>query len=95
MFSVAFAADAEWNEGFWKHDKFNTLLLEARAELDEAKRTQMYAEMQKLVSDEGSVLIPMNAAYVSALSKKIGHDADISADKDFDGTRAFERWWMV
>ena len=95
MFSVAFADDAEWNEGFWKHAKFNKLLLEARAELDEAKRTQMYAEMQKIVSDEGSVLIPMYAAYVSALSKKIGHDADISADKDFDGTRAFERWWMA
>lgn len=95
MFSVAFAADAEWNEGFWKNDKFNKLLIEARAELDEAKRTQMYAEMQKIVSDEGSVLIPMYAAYVSALSKKIGHDADISADKDFDGTRAFERWWMA
>ncbi|MDM8556485.1 ABC transporter substrate-binding protein [Desulfococcaceae bacterium HSG7] len=95
MFSVAFAADAEWNEGFWKHEKFNKLLIEARAELDEAKRTQMYAEMQKIVSDEGSVLIPMYAAYVSALSKKIGHDANISADKDMDGTRAFERWWMA
>jgi peptide/nickel transport system substrate-binding protein len=95
MFSVAFASDAAWNEGHWKNDKFDKLLLEARAELDEAKRTQMYAEMQKIISNEGSVLIPMYASYVSALSKKIGHEANISADKDFDGARAFERWWMV
>ena len=95
MYSVAFAAGAEWNEGFWKHAEFNKLLLEARAELDEAKRTQLYAEMQKIVSDEGSVLIPMYASYVSAMSIKIGHDADMSADKDMDGTKAFERWWMV
>jgi peptide/nickel transport system substrate-binding protein len=95
MFSVAFAAEAAWNEGFWKHDKFNKLLVEARAELDDAKRTLLYAEMQKIVSDEGSVLIPMYASYVSALSRKIGQDADVSADRDMDGTKAFERWWMV
>ncbi len=95
MFSVAFAADAEWNEGFWKHEKFNKLLIAARAELDQAKRTTMYAEMQKLVRDEGSVVIPMFQSYVSGLSKKIGHDADVSADRDMDGTKAFERWWMV
>ncbi len=95
MFSVAFAAGAEWNEGFWKHEKFNKLLIEARAELDNAKRTQLYAEMQKIVKDEGSVIIPMFQSYVSALSRKIGHDAAISADRDMDGTKAFERWWMA
>lgn len=32
MFSIAYAADASWNDAFWKHEKFNQLLKAARAE---------------------------------------------------------------
>lgn len=94
MFSIAFAAKANWNEGFWQNTAFNKLLISARSELDTAKRGEMYAEMQRLVSDEGSVIIPMYASYVSALSKKIGHDY-IATNWDNDGLRSLERWWMA
>lgn len=94
MFSVAYASDAKWNEGFWKNESFNKILLEARTELDTAKRKAMYYELQRLVSDEGSVIIPMYASYVSAMSKKIGH-GDIASNWDVDGLRALERWWMA
>ncbi len=46
MFSTAYAADAAWNDTFWKNKRFNELLVAARAELDEKKRRQMYVEMQ-------------------------------------------------
>jgi len=39
MFSTTYAKDAAWNETLWKHDRFNKLLKEARAELDENKRS--------------------------------------------------------
>jgi len=45
MFSVGYAAEAAWNDTHWKHDRFNKLLLEARGELDDAKRHELYFEM--------------------------------------------------
>ena len=73
MFSTAYAAGADWNDSFWSHDRFNKLLVEARAELDEAKRREMYVEMQGIVSNEGGVVVPMFNNYVFAMSTKVQH----------------------
>jgi peptide/nickel transport system substrate-binding protein len=94
MFSVAFAADAGWNESFWKNDRFNKLLKEARAELNEAKRREMYGEMLKIVRNDGGVIIPMFAADLTAVSKKIKNE-HVAADWEMDGMRAHERWWFA
>ncbi len=93
MFSTAYAADAAWNDSFWKNDKFNQLLLAARAELDEKKRGDMYVEMQTIVSDDGGVLIPMFANYVMALNDKVQH-GPVAANWSMDGFKAIERWWF-
>ena len=92
MFSVAYAADAKWNDTYWKHDRFNELLLSARAELDENKRRAAYYEMQEITSNEGGVVVPMYASYVFATSKKIKTSDKIAANWDMDGVRALERW---
>ncbi len=94
MFSMAFAADAGWNESFWKNDRFNKLLKEARAELNEAKRREMYGEMQKIVRNDSGVIIPMFAADLTASSKKIKYE-NVAADWEMDGMRAHERWWFA
>jgi peptide/nickel transport system substrate-binding protein len=73
MFSTAYAAGASWNDTFWTHDRFNTLLVEARSELDEARRRVMYGEMQRIVRDEGGVVIPMFNNYVFAMNRKVQH----------------------
>ena len=94
MFSTAYAADANWNDSFWQHDRFNELLLAARAELDEKKRRGMYEEMQAIVRDDGGVLIPMFANYVMGLSDKIGH-GQMAANWSMDGFKCTERWWFA
>ena len=94
MFSTAYAAGAPWNDTFWEHERFNKLLIEARAELDDAKRRAMYAEMQLLVRDEGGVVVPMFNNYVMGLSKKLAHE-EVGANWGFDGFRAVERWWFA
>jgi len=93
MFSTAYAADAAWNDSFWKHDHFNELLLSARAELDQAKRRDMYVEMQTIVSNDGGVLIPMFANYVMAMNDKVKH-GPVAANWSMDGFKAIERWWF-
>ena len=92
MFSVAYAADAKWNDTYWKHDRFNELLLSARAELDENKRRAAYYEMQEITSNEGGVVVPMYASYVFATSTKIKTSDKLAANWDMDGVRALERW---
>ena len=94
MFSTAYSDGAPWNDSFWKHDRFNKLLLQARAELDDSKRRQIYYEMQEIVSNEGGVMVPMFASYVSALSKSVGH-GPIAANWDLDGLKSLERWWFA
>jgi peptide/nickel transport system substrate-binding protein len=93
MFSTAYAEGANWNDSFWSHERFNKLLVQARSELDDAKRREMYVEMQRIVSNEGGVVVPMFNNYVFATSGKVGHN-EMGANWGMDGNRALERWWF-
>ncbi|MFT3989006.1 ABC transporter substrate-binding protein [Aestuariivirga sp.] len=95
MFSTAYAAGVPWNETHWDNAAFNRLLLAARGELDDAKRRDMYVEMQRLVSDDGGALIPMFASYVFARNNQVERPEVIAADWELDGLRFFERWWFA
>ncbi|MDH3693572.1 MAG: ABC transporter substrate-binding protein [Gammaproteobacteria bacterium] len=95
MFSTAYAADAEWNDSSWKHEEFNKLLVAARSELDEAKRRDMYVEMQRLVSDEGGVMVPVFNNYIHGVSDKVAHDEQMAANWANDGQKWSERWWFA
>ena len=95
MFSVAYSADAEWNDANWKHAEFNRLLIAARSELDDAKRRDMYVEMQRLVSDEGGTVVPVFNNYIHAISKKVAHEDKMSSNWPKDGHRYTERWWFA
>lgn len=72
MFSIAYSSDAAWNESFWKREDFDKILIAARAELDEAKRTEMYHELQTMVVDDGGEIIPMFNNFLFAASKSLG-----------------------
>ncbi|MCK4868703.1 MAG: peptide ABC transporter substrate-binding protein, partial [Alphaproteobacteria bacterium] len=93
MYTTAYAAGAPWNESFWSHEKFNKLLLAGRAELDNAKRAEIYGEMQTICSDEGSSVIPMFANYMTAMSDKVQH-GDVASNFGLDGLKVVERWWF-
>lgn len=93
MFTTAYAAEANWNDTFWKHDRFNELLKTARAELDPAKRREMYYEMQRIVRDEGGVVVPMFANYVFALADRVQHGT-LAGNWNLDGMKFAERWWF-
>lgn len=95
MFATAYASGVPWNDTFWEHERFNKLLAEARSELDEEKRREMYAEMQGIVSNEGGTVIPMFASYVMAHSTAIATPEKVGANWTLDGFRAVERWWFA
>jgi len=93
MFSTAYAADAAWNDTFWKHERFNRLLIEARAELDETLRGELYRECQKIVRDEGGVVIPVFGNWIDATNARIGFK-NPAGNWEMDGLRCTERWWF-
>ncbi|MBN35206.1 MAG: peptide ABC transporter substrate-binding protein [Rhodospirillaceae bacterium] len=94
MFSMAYSADAPWNDSFWHHDRFNELLLQARSELDQDLRREMYREMQEIVATEGGVLVAAYANNVDAASTALGHGPNVGGNWGMDGARLMERWWF-
>ncbi len=95
MFSLAYKSGVAWNESYWSHDAFDQLLLAARAELDEAKRQEMYFEMQDIAANQGGVAIPMFASYVFVTADSVGTPEAFSSNLDLDGARFMERWWKA
>lgn len=94
MFSMVYAAGANWNETHWQNERFNTLLRKARVELDEGKRAAMYAEMQQLCRDDGGAIIPMFANFIDGKAERIQH-GELASNRFLDGWKVIERWWVA
>ena len=94
MFAIGYAPGAAWNDTFWTHPRFESLRAAAAAELDTAKRRDMYREMQTLLRDDGGALIFAFANYVMARNQSVAH-GPIASNNNFDGSRIVERWWVV
>ena len=71
MLSLFFKSDAPQNESGWKNDRFDQLLLAARGETDEARRTQMYADLQTMVHEESGIGIPYFMSSLDGHSRKL------------------------
>ena len=95
IFSQIYAADAAWNDTFWNHEQFNELLIKGRAELDEAKRREIYVEMQRILHDDGGVIIPLFQSDVLAHSDKVHVPEVIGNNWELDGEKNAERWWFA
>ncbi len=95
MFSQVYAADASWNDTYWKHDNFNKLLLLARAELNPDKRRVLYVEMQKIVHHEGGVCLPLFMSDVMAVHDRLHVPHVVGANWELDGGKNAERWWFA
>lgn len=71
LFSLFYKSDAAWNESGWKNPRFDRLLLEARGEADQAKRKQLYGEMQGLVHHYCGVGIPVFINLIDGYDRRL------------------------
>jgi peptide/nickel transport system substrate-binding protein len=71
MFTLFYKSDSSNNVSGWKNDKFDQLLVAARGETNEAKRKQMYADMQVMVHEGCGVGIPMFNSTLDGHSVKL------------------------
>jgi len=94
MLSVAYAENAPWNDAHWKHERFNKLLKEARAELNESKRRELYVEIQRIVRDEGGTIVHLFTNNVIAATSKFKFQEPMAGHLSLDGMRGPEKWWF-
>ena len=95
MFSTAYAADGSWNDTHWQNERFNTLLKTARKELDDAKRREIYVEMQQVVRDDGGTIVPLFADHVMAATDRLRFEEPLAGHVELDGGRGTEKWWFA
>ena len=76
MYSTAYLSTADWNDTRWKRPEFDAMLNSAKAELDNAKRKEIYSQMGRMLNEEGGVILPMFNDFVSGVSENIGGWAD-------------------
>lgn len=98
MYSSAYTKDNNWNDTAWRDtaaaDRFNEVIVQARAETDETRRQNQYFEAQQLLHDDGGAIVAMWANYILAHSKKLAHGPDVAANWQNDGNKMSERWWF-
>lgn len=67
MLSTVFRKNAKYNETHWYRDDFDALLDKADATRDPQERRRLYQEAQRMLADEGGMIIPAFTSIVSAL----------------------------
>lgn len=93
LFSTLYKSDAPWNESGWKNERFDQLLVAARGEGDDAKRKQMYGDMQVLVHEHGGVGIPAFIDFIDGFDRRLKGYGPLPLG-GFMGYQFAERVWL-
>ena len=95
IFTLTYKDNADWNESHWQNERFNQLLLQAKAELNDKLRAEMYREMSQISRDDGGTIIPFFINYVYARRKNVQHGPHVATSWEADGARFASRWWFA
>jgi peptide/nickel transport system substrate-binding protein len=93
MYSTAYYSKADWNDTRFFNEKFDKMLLQARGELDEGKRKQLYADMGTIVRDEGGVIAPMFNDFIDATGPQVGGWFE-DGNQEMMGGYALSKCWL-
>ncbi|MEO7938402.1 MAG: ABC transporter substrate-binding protein [Burkholderiaceae bacterium] len=92
--SQTFVTGQTWNDTRYSSAKFDKLIVDARVELDEAKRLAMYSECQQMLSDEaGMVCFAIGDALDAGTTKLRGLEAH--PRYDLNDQRIAEKGWFA
>jgi peptide/nickel transport system substrate-binding protein len=58
ILSQAYVSTAKWNETHWKRPAFDKLVDDARATTDQAERYRLYCQAQRMIHEDGGVIVP-------------------------------------
>jgi peptide/nickel transport system substrate-binding protein len=93
MYSTAYVTGADWNDTRFFDEGFDTLIREARAELDNNRRAEMYREAAMKVRDDGGLILPMFNDFIDARREEVqGWVKD--PNHETSNLRAATRVWL-
>ena len=95
ILSICYTGGAPWNDTNVDIASVNALVTACRAELDQAKRKDMYQTVQHILSDRGGTIVPAFGKDIAATTDKIGIGPEIGGGWEMDGGHFIKRWWMA
>lgn len=95
VFSQIYYSKADWNDTHWKNASFDKLLVEARAETDQAKRREMYVEMQRIVHTDGGLILPVFLSEIMGYRSSVSVPGQVANNWELDGHLCSRRWWSA
>ncbi|CUH53991.1 ABC transporter substrate-binding protein [Shimia marina] len=95
MFTTAYLSTADWNDTRFSNEKFDQMLLAARAELDTGKRKQMYADMGEILRNQSGLICPMFNDFVDAYNDRVGGWVEGVAGFSLMHGYAAQRMWVT
>ncbi len=93
-FTQVYSSGSDWNDSNWKVPEFDKLITEARIELDNAKRTEMYFTAQEMIAEDGGMICFAITDYLDGYSKTVMGAAP-HARYDLNDNRIAEKGWFA
>lgn len=90
--SMICVSGAPWNESKWSDPAFDKLVAAARSETNEARRKQIYHDIQVLYAEQGASVIPLYADSLHATRANLQGYVDVPGEV---GTRVAEKVWFA
>lgn len=85
---------AEWNDSKWVNAEFQKIVVDARIELDDAKRKEMYFRAQELIAEDGGMICFAITDYLDGYAKNVMGNAP-HARYDLNDNRIAEKGWFA
>jgi peptide/nickel transport system substrate-binding protein len=92
--TLVYGSGSSWNDTAWKRPAFDKLLEQARVELDNAKRKEMYFAAQQMIGDDGGMVCFAISDYLDGYSKKV-KGVEVHARYDLADQCVAEKAWFA
>ena len=90
----AAGAPSTWNDSKWVNPEFQKLIVEARIELDDAKRKAQYGRAQELIAEDGGMICFAITDYLDGYATSVMGNTP-HARYDLNDNRIAEKGWFA
>ena len=93
-FTQVYGSASDWNDSNWRNPEFDKIVSEARIELDDAKRKELYGKCQEMIAEDGGMICFAITDYLDGYAKNVmGNDPH--ARYDLNDNRIAEKGWFA
>nr|WP_316654625.1 ABC transporter substrate-binding protein [uncultured Gellertiella sp.] len=93
-FTQVYGSASDWNDSDWRRPEFDKIVEQARVELDNDKRKELYNTCQEMIADDGGMICFAITDYLDGYSPKV-QGAAPHARYDMCDNRIAEKGWFA